>query len=80
MEEEIPEILGRHNNWLVVESEEGIVKDPSQMSALNNWMNVISVMNKDQWHFWLDFHSGKVKAVGTQTDQWLLEVKGRGGV
>ena len=29
-------------------SEEGIVKDPSQMSALNNWMNVISVMNKDQ--------------------------------
>ena len=29
-------------------SEEGIVKDASQMSALNNWMNVISVMNKDQ--------------------------------
>jgi len=31
-----------------LESEEGIFKDASQMSALNNWMNVISVMNKDQ--------------------------------
>lgn len=48
--EEFQKYQGRHNNWLDAESKEGIVKDVSQMSALNNWMNVISVMNKDQWH------------------------------